>query len=91
MDTTLTTSTFSSETTPLLTQSSSNQSQTSKFPQTRIFSCAVIGIVFTLFCAELTHYSILWNLYSFGTRRDFLNLSPIATLILGNIFKGTWN
>lgn len=91
MDTTFTRSTFSSETTPLLKQLSSDQSQTLRFPQTRTFSCAVIGITFVTFCTRLTLTSILWSLYLFGSDKEFLDLTSTKAFILGNIFTGTCN
>ena len=57
-------------------------------PRTSIFRCAVLSIVFTELCLQLTIYGVLGNLVYFATEKDHLNMSPEAASILSYVLSG---
>ena len=80
----------SSENTPLLGDSPEEpvNENVKKFPRQSIFTCAIVCILFTELCEQLTVFSINGNLVLFATNKDHLGMSADAASILTLMFQG---
>ena len=69
------------ESTPLLRD-------TPTFPKQSIFTSAIVCILFTVLCEQLTFCGIIGNLVLFAAESDHLGLSPFTASILACVFQG---